>query len=45
MGKIKKIARAGKLKYTKYFNSYNVAQFIINKSFDLKTKNKFLWEK
>ena len=41
----KKIASAGKIKYTKYFNSKNVAQFIINKSFDLKLKNKYLWEK
>ena len=41
----KKIARAGKIKYTKYFNSNNVAQFIINKCFDLKSKNKYLWEK
>ena len=40
----KKIALAGKLKYTKFFNSNNVAQFIINKSFNLKSKNKFLWE-
>ena len=41
----KKIAKKGKLKYTKYFNSTNVAQYIINKSFDLKTTKKFLWEK
>jgi glycosyltransferase involved in cell wall biosynthesis len=41
----KKIAKAGKIKYTKYFNSNNVAQYIINKSFDLKLKNKYLWEK
>ncbi len=34
----KKIARRGKIKYTKYFNSNNVAQYIINKSFDLKLK-------
>ena len=41
----KKIASAGKIKYTKYFNSNNVAQYIINKSFGLKLKNKYLWEK
>jgi len=41
----KKIARAGKLKYTKFFSSNNVAQFIINKSFNLNIKNKYLWEK
>ena len=40
----KRIAKAGKAKYTKYFNSNNVAQFIINKSFNLKTKYKYLWE-
>ena len=41
----KKIAKAGKIKYTKFFNSDNVAQFIINKSFNLKLNYKFLWEK
>ena len=40
----KRIGKAGKAKYTKYFNSNNVAQFIINKSFNLKTKYKYLWE-
>ena len=39
------IAKAGKIKYTKFFNSTNVAQFIINKSFDLISKEKFFWEK
>jgi len=39
------IAKAGKIKYTKCFNSTNVAQFIINKSFDLTYKEKFFWEK
>ena len=41
----KKVAKAGKIKYTKFFNSDKVAQFIINKSFNLKSKYKFLWEK
>ncbi len=41
----KRIGRKGKMKYMKYFNSNLVAQFIINKTFDVKTKNKFLWSK
>ena len=40
----KSIGKAGKLKYTKYFNSTNVAQYIINKTFDINKKNNFLWE-
>jgi glycosyltransferase involved in cell wall biosynthesis len=40
----KKIARNGKKKYMKYFNSTEVANFIINKSLNLKDK-KYLWEK
>ncbi len=39
----KSIARKGKEKYMKYFNSNLVAQFIINKSFGVNNKNKFLW--
>ena len=39
----KKIAKAGKDKYSKYFNSNNVAEFIICKSFNLKLKKNFLW--
>ncbi len=41
----KRIGRKGKMKYMKYFNSNLVAQFIINKTFDVKTKNRFLWSK
>ena len=41
----KKIGKAGKMKYTKYFNSTNVAKYIINKCFNLESKEKFLWEK
>ena len=37
------IAKKGKEKYMKYFNSNLVAQFIINKSFDINKKNKYLW--
>ena len=39
----KKIGRKGKLKYTKYFNSTLVAQFIIEKTLDIKNKKKYLW--
>ena len=38
----KKIARLGKKKYFKYFNSTKIAEFIINKSFDI--KKKYFWE-
>ena len=37
-----KIAKKGKKKYFKYFNSTNIAEFIINKSFDI--KKKYFWE-
>ena len=41
----KLIAKNGKKFYMKYFNSVNVAEFIINKTLDIKSQNKFLWEK
>ena len=41
----KKIAYNGKKKYMKYFNSTKVAQYIIEKTFDIKTKNSYLWHK
>jgi len=41
----KKIARNGKLKYMKYFNSNKVAQFIIEKSLNVNNRNKYFWEK
>ena len=41
----KKIARQGKLKYHKYFNSDLVSDFIVSKTLDLKSKNKFIWDK
>ena len=41
----RKIGKNGKDKYMKYFNSTTVADFIINKTLDLKTKNKYLWSK
>ena len=41
----KKIAKRGKAKYMKYFNSTVVADYIINKTFSLPyKKNKYLWE-
>ncbi len=39
----KKIAYNGKQKYTKYFNSSLVADFIINKTLDINDKKKYLW--
>ena len=41
----KKIAKKGKQKYFKYFNSKIVSDYIISKIFDLKSKNKFIWNK
>ena len=40
----KSIAEKGKDKYMKYFNSNLVAEFIINKTLDITSKNKFYWE-
>ena len=39
----KSIGKNGKEKYLKYFNSSLVADFIINKSFDINNKNFYLW--
>ena len=40
----KKIAKKGKIKYMKYFNSTVVADYIITNTFDIKNKNKkFMW--
>ncbi len=39
----KKIGKKGRDKYLKYFNSTLVAKFILNKTFDLKDKTKYLW--
>ena len=41
----KKIARNGKSKYMKYFNSDLVSEYIINKSLEIKTNKKYLWER
>ena len=39
----KKIAKAGKKKYFKYFNSDIVSDYIISKTFDSKIKRKIIW--
>ena len=41
----KSIGKKGKIKYMKYFNSTLVADFIINKTFEINRKNKYLWHK
>ena len=41
----KKIGYNGKQKYTKYFNSTLVAEFIINKTLGLNSRKKYLWHK
>ena len=41
----KKIAKNGKEKYMKHFNSNLVADYIINKTLDLNKKTNYLWEK
>ena len=41
----KKIASNGKIKYLKYFKSSLVANYIVEKTLDIKSKNKFMWEK
>ncbi|WP_075500848.1 glycosyltransferase family 4 protein [Candidatus Pelagibacter communis] len=39
----KKIAKNGKKKYFKYFNSSLVSEYIISKTFNIKSKYKFVW--
>ena len=39
----KSIAKKGKSKYLKYFNSNLVAEFIINKTLQINNKSKYLW--
>jgi len=39
----KKIAKRGQSKYFEYFNNKVISEYMINKIFDLKTKNKFSW--
>ena len=41
----KKIAKKGKIKYMKHFNSTIVAEYIINRTFGYTyKKDKYLWE-
>ena len=41
----KKIAKKGKMKYMKFFNSTIVAEYIINNTFEVNyKKNKYLWD-
>ena len=40
----KKVARNGKIKYMKYFNSDLVSKYIIDKTLDIKNNKKYLWE-
>jgi glycosyltransferase involved in cell wall biosynthesis len=40
----KKIAKNGRDTYLKNFNSTIVADFILSKTFDYKSKNKFIWD-
>ena len=39
----KEIARLGKIKYLKYFNSDIISEYILSKSFDFKLKKKVIW--
>jgi glycosyltransferase involved in cell wall biosynthesis len=39
----KKIAKKGREKYFRYFNSNIVSDYIISKTFDFKSKYKFIW--
>ena len=41
----KTIGQKGKTKYMKYFNSTLVADFIINKTYEIKDSKKYLWHK
>ena len=41
----KNIAERGKIKYTKYFNSNLVANYIVEKTYPIKSKTNYLWDK
>jgi len=41
----KKIAKNGKVKYMKYFNSTKVSKFILEKTFNINTKENYIWSK
>ena len=40
-----KIAKNGMLKYHKLMNSKIVSEYIINKTFNINSNKKYLWEK
>ncbi len=40
----KKIAKAGRDKYLKYFNSEIISEFLLSKTLNYKSKMKFIWE-
>ena len=42
--KRKLIAKNGKIKYMKYFNSNLVSQYMIDQIFDFKPQNKYIWK-
>ena len=42
--KRRSIAKNGKEKYMKYFNSDLVAEYIINKTMNINNKKNFLWQ-
>ena len=41
----KSIAQKGKEKYMKFFNSDIVAEYIVNKTMNIKSKKKLIWQK
>ena len=41
----RKIAKKGKVKYMKHFNSDLVAEYIINRTMNINNKKTFLWQK
>ena len=41
----KKISQSGQKFYLKFLNSTIVADFILSKTFDYKSKNTFVWDK
>ena len=41
----KSIAKAGKEKYLRHFNSTKVSEFIIEKTLDIKNDKRYYWEK
>ncbi len=41
----KTIGQKGKTKYMRYFNSTLVADFIVNKTYEINSKKKYLWHK